>query len=176
MKKEKRIPRKLLWALPFLLWAMACSDDDSDPMETWQMEVAQVTTATTKYANIAMATADGFIDVSGFVPNMGHHYLLPTRVDNTFVLEDPSKNGVRIRLQETEGRPGQLTIRCPYELESATRTNFLGEPVFELSKNNKMVFIGVVMTITLGKRFLRNSNSLNSWNLTSRLRIFLAHA
>ncbi len=69
--------------------SISCSDDDTDTMDTWQIEVAQVTTATAKYSNIEMATVDGFIDVSGFVPNMGHHYLLPPRVDNTFVLEEP---------------------------------------------------------------------------------------
>ena len=89
MKKEKHIFKCMLWVLTLALWVIGCSDDDNDTMETWQMEVAQVTTATAKYANIDMATADGFIDVSGFVPNMGHHYLLPTRVDNTFVLEEP---------------------------------------------------------------------------------------
>ena len=89
MKNEKSNFKRMLWVLPLALWVIGCSDDDNDTMETWQMEVAQVTTATAKYTDIAMATSDGFMDVSGFVPNMGHHYLLPTRVDNTFVLEEP---------------------------------------------------------------------------------------
>lgn len=90
MKNEKHISRKLWWALPLLILGIGCSnDDDGNEMETWQMEVNQLTAATAKYANIDVAMAEGFFDASGFVPNMGHHYLLPTRVDNTFVLEEP---------------------------------------------------------------------------------------
>jgi len=66
-----------------------CSDDDATPMAQWELEVNQLKEATLKYADISVATDEGFIDVSGFVPNMGHHYLLPPRADATFKLEEP---------------------------------------------------------------------------------------
>ncbi len=37
--------------------------------------------------------------------------------------------GLQIRLKETEGRGGKMTIRCPRNLESAARTNFDGESI-----------------------------------------------
>ena len=55
----------------------------------WESEVEQVKAATQQYADFDIAVSEGFIDVSGYVPQMGHHYLLPTRVDDTFELEKP---------------------------------------------------------------------------------------
>lgn len=89
MKRAKIILKNLCWTLCSLVSGIGCSDDDSVEVETWQMEVNQVVAATSKYVDIDVATNEGFFDASGFVPNMGHHYLLPTRVDNTFVLEEP---------------------------------------------------------------------------------------
>lgn len=89
MKREKTVLKNLYWALPLILLGIGCSDDENEQMETWQIEVNQVTAATAKYSNIDVAIAEGFFDASGFVPNMGHHYILPPRIDNTFVLEEP---------------------------------------------------------------------------------------
>jgi len=77
-------------ALLFLLTAffLNCSDDEM-PKAKWQLEVDQLKAATSKYKDINLATTEGFFDVSGFVPNMGHHYLLPSRVDQVFSLEQP---------------------------------------------------------------------------------------
>lgn len=66
-----------------------CSDDDPTPMAAWELEVNQLKEATFKYTDITVATNEGFVDVSGFVPNMGHHYLLPPRADATFKLTEP---------------------------------------------------------------------------------------
>lgn len=65
------------------------SDDDGVQLAQWELEVNQLIVATSKYADINVATAESFFDVSGFVPNMGHHYLLSPRVDGTFELERP---------------------------------------------------------------------------------------
>ncbi|MBT8187945.1 MAG: hypothetical protein KJO73_09675, partial [Croceitalea sp.] len=91
MKTNIQFLRKIIWALPVLFMAVACSDDDGggEVMATWQMEVDQVTAATAKYANVSVATDEGFFDASGFVPNMGHHYVLPARMDGVFELEKP---------------------------------------------------------------------------------------
>ncbi len=67
----------------------SCSEDDSPQLAQWELEVNQLKEAMVKYDNIDVAINEGFFDASGFVPNMGHHYLLPQRVDNTFELLSP---------------------------------------------------------------------------------------
>ncbi len=89
MKKMKSFLRQLCLGLPLLFFGWSCSDDDEVTMTAWELEVNQLTAATAKYANVDVATGEGFFDASGFVPNMGHHYVLPTRMDNTFELEKP---------------------------------------------------------------------------------------
>lgn len=68
---------------------IGCSDDDEAQLAQWEQEVNQLKAATSKYVDINVATSEGFFDASGFVPNMGHHYVLPARVDDTFELEKP---------------------------------------------------------------------------------------
>ncbi len=89
MKTMKPFLQQMSLLAPLLLLGWSCSDDDMDPMETWELEVDQVIAATAKYSNVEVATAEGFFDASGFVPNMGHHYILPPRIDATFELERP---------------------------------------------------------------------------------------
>ena len=73
------------------LFLFSCSnDDDSNPeMSTWEMQVEQVKLATADYQNFDAAESAGLIDVSGYVPNMGHHYLNPALSDGIFELERP---------------------------------------------------------------------------------------
>ena len=72
-----------------IITLLSCSDDDAMQLPQWQIEVNQLKEAMAKYENINVATSEGFFDVSGFVPNMGHHYLLPSRADAIFELEEP---------------------------------------------------------------------------------------
>ena len=55
----------------------------------WEQEVEQVKNATTKYTDFSLAESEGFVDVSGYVPQMGHHYMLMSRVDDKFEVEKP---------------------------------------------------------------------------------------
>ena len=80
--------KKLFFILVMVLF-IGCSDDDEISLAQWEIEINQVKAATAKYVDINIATTEGFIDVSGFVPNMGHHYLLPSRVDGLVELEKP---------------------------------------------------------------------------------------
>ena len=90
MKSINYFLKIISWALPILLLGMACSeDDDGANMAIWEMEVNQLTAAMTKYSDVNVATNEGFFDASGFVPNMGHHYVLPARMNGTFELEKP---------------------------------------------------------------------------------------
>jgi len=67
------------------------SDDDNDQpqLAAWELEVNQLKSATSQYSNINTATDEGRIDVSGYVPNMGHHYLNPVLADGTFQIDHP---------------------------------------------------------------------------------------
>lgn len=90
MKTKINFLRQLFWVLPVLGIAAACSNDDDEvAMVAWEIEVNQVRAATATYADITVATDEGFFDASGFVPNMGHHYVLPSRMDGTFELKKP---------------------------------------------------------------------------------------
>jgi hypothetical protein len=68
-----------------------CSSDDDNTvaLKQWEIEVEQVKTATVNYTDITVATNEGRIDVSGYIPNMGHHYLNPALADGTFELTKP---------------------------------------------------------------------------------------
>ena len=74
------------------LFVLGCSNDDDNnqpQLEAWETEVNRLKAATSQYSNIDTATNDGLFDVSGYVPNMGHHYLNPILVDGTFDLLKP---------------------------------------------------------------------------------------
>lgn len=71
---------------------MACSNDDDNnqlPLETWELEVNQLRINTAQYMDYNVAVNEGLIDVSGYVPNMGHHYLNPVLADGTFEMDKP---------------------------------------------------------------------------------------
>ena len=74
-----------------LILTTSCSnDDDSAPQLTqWEKEVEQLKLATSDYLNFDVAESEGRIDVSGYVPNMGHHYLNPGLADGTFEVTKP---------------------------------------------------------------------------------------
>ena len=83
---------KTTTALLLTLFLVCCSDDDNtnEPaLEAWEVEVNQLRAITSQYMDFEVATDEGRIDVSGYVPNMGHHYLNPALADGTFELEKP---------------------------------------------------------------------------------------
>ena len=56
--------------------------------------------------------------------------------------------GVRFKLQETEGRRGELKIRCPYKIKRAFLLNLSDQPIEELKVENNTVltdFLGSQM-------------------------------
>ncbi len=90
MKTKNLLIGKTLFTFMAAILLISCDkDDDAPQMADWEAEIIQLKAATAKYTDVNTAVNEGFIDVSGFVPNMGHHYLLPPRVDNTFDLENP---------------------------------------------------------------------------------------
>ncbi|NAS11136.1 hypothetical protein GTQ38_03935 [Flavobacteriaceae bacterium R33] len=79
-------------ALVLTVLIFGCESDDSDnnPVaEAWELEVEQLKSETLQFMDFSVAENEGRIDVSGYVPNMGHHYLNPALVDGTFELDKP---------------------------------------------------------------------------------------
>ena len=52
-------------------------------------ELLQARAATARYRNIKKAIADGYADIGVVVPNMGHHYMKSTLVDDKFEVTKP---------------------------------------------------------------------------------------
>lgn len=76
----------------FVFAVVSCSKDDDDNsarLEAWELEVNEVRIATSQYADYNVAVTNGLIDVSGYVPNMGHHYLNPALSDGLFEMDKP---------------------------------------------------------------------------------------
>lgn len=93
---------KVLIVLLTTVFLTACSKDEEPvpQMEVWETEVEQVKAATEQYLDFAVAENEGRIDVSGYVPNMGHHYLHPGLADGVFELEKPE---IILYLPDTNG-------------------------------------------------------------------------
>ena len=80
-----------LFLLVFVSFAaLSCEKDEPQPQpEAWEVELEQLKSATQQYVDFSVAENEGRIDVSGYVPNMGHHYLNPGLSDGIFELEKP---------------------------------------------------------------------------------------
>jgi hypothetical protein len=59
----------------------------SNPATLAQLET--VRRATTRFLDEQSAIEAGYLDISVYYPNMGHHYLKPAALDATFELETP---------------------------------------------------------------------------------------
>lgn len=97
-----------------------CDEDEETipAQEAWEMEVEQVKAATSHYIDFQMALNDSLFDVSGYVPNMGHHYLNPRLVDGTFELEKPE-----IILYVPDGNGGMKMVAVEYAIVPADPAN-----------------------------------------------------
>ena len=89
MKTKSNLFRILTSLATVLLLVSCTNDDDEIKLEQWEMEIEQVKAATINYVDINVAMNEGRIDVSGYVPNMGHHYLRPQLADGNFELLQP---------------------------------------------------------------------------------------
>ena len=89
MKTKSNLFRILTSLATVLLLVSCTNDDDEIKLELWEMEIEQVKAATINYVDINVAMNEGRIDVSGYVPNMGHHYLRPQLADGNFELLQP---------------------------------------------------------------------------------------
>ena len=81
--------RKYLSMLVFIAanFLMSCQDDDQDP---WQSEVDQLRSAVTSFEDIESAKNKGYnAEVTGYVTNMGFHYLNASILDNKFDVKNP---------------------------------------------------------------------------------------
>lgn len=90
MKTLSNTFKQLLMFTAVLCLYNCSNDDDGMPQpEAWEQEVEMAKAATAQYMNIAVAENEGRFDVSGYIPNMGHHYMNPGLVDGTFDINNP---------------------------------------------------------------------------------------
>ena len=76
--------------MAFLFIGCSNDDDNNQPvLEAWEIEVNQLKSVTERYMDFNVAQNEGLIDVSGYVPNMGHHFLNPALADTTFEMDKP---------------------------------------------------------------------------------------
>ncbi|MFD1094225.1 hypothetical protein [Salegentibacter chungangensis] len=101
--EQSRSIFSILLAIAFVSIFLSCSvDSDSavDPetidlkaqkhLDSWEDQVARLDQKMRRFENIQVAMAQGWSeDVSGYVPQMGHHYLNPDLADGTFEVEKP---------------------------------------------------------------------------------------
>ena len=81
--------RKYLCMLVFIAanFLMSCEDDDHDP---WQGEVDQLRSAITSMDDVESAKDKGYTsEVTGYVKNMGFHYLNTSILDDKFDVKNP---------------------------------------------------------------------------------------
>lgn len=91
MKSIDRLLQIFVLLLATIIGYSCSNDDDTDApqSEAWEAEVDQLKVMTSQYIDFEVANGEGRIDVSGYVPNMGHHYLNPSLADGIFELEKP---------------------------------------------------------------------------------------
>lgn len=74
----------------------------------------------------------------GWRLSLSHRNVLITCIQPLF--DDSGRcSGLQLRIQETEGRSGDLQIGLPFPIMAARRTNFLGDTIAELEYNRDQV-------------------------------------
>ena len=75
----------------FTMLAIGCGNEEpeEEQFEEWEVEIERLKEVTADYADFKYAEEQGLIDVSGYVPNMGHHYLNPAVADGIFEIDQP---------------------------------------------------------------------------------------
>lgn len=106
-KISSSIPFLFLFALIMLLAACSKDEDEAPQLEAWEVEVEQLKAATSQYIDFNVADSEGRIDVSGYVPNMGHHYLQPGLADGIFELEKPE---IILYVPDTDGNMQMVAV------------------------------------------------------------------
>jgi hypothetical protein len=67
--------------------ATACGDDQPTAPQITELQVAK--SATTRYANLSAALADGYEDINVVMSQMGRHYMKKSLVDDRFEVDKP---------------------------------------------------------------------------------------
>ena len=90
MKSLELVKAVSLFIFSVLLFCSCGSEEIEEVQpEPWEVEVERLKSITEPYADFQHALDQGLIDVSGYVPNMGHHYLNPALSDGIFDIDNP---------------------------------------------------------------------------------------
>jgi hypothetical protein len=88
----------VLSLLALFLFVVGCQDQNAvepvsnsedlslgkDLPQVIHRQLQELKAATAKYNDIKKALADGYVDINVVIPNMGHHFLNPTLLDDHF--------------------------------------------------------------------------------------------
>lgn len=109
--KTTNFKLKTIMLLSMAIILFNCSNDDDNNagpvLEQWEVEVNQLMTATSQYLDFTVAENEGLIDVSGYIPNMGHHYLNPALSDGVFEMNNPE---IILYLPDTNGAMQMVAV------------------------------------------------------------------
>ena len=88
--------KKLIFIVPFMVLIIifnACSNDNDDapaPSITLEKQIIDLKAAIAPYTNLDAAMAAGYdLDPTGYVSQMGHHYLNTSIANISFIIEKP---------------------------------------------------------------------------------------
>lgn len=111
---------KYLFMLVFVAASFLTScDDDDDNKEVWQEEVDKLRGAVTSYTTFGNATTNGYNqEITGYVNNMGFHYLKSTILDDKFEVENPE-----LLLYVPDGNGGLKFVAVEYAVPIADLDN-----------------------------------------------------
>ncbi|TDQ32278.1 hypothetical protein [Zeaxanthinibacter enoshimensis] len=114
----------LLVLLALSLFLTSCTQEELSPqedipltshavkaeLEPWEKEVVRLTKKMRRFHNFKVALAQGYdVDLSGYVPQMGHHYGKQELIDDLFELEKPE-----VLLYVPEGEEGMKFVAVEY--------------------------------------------------------------
>jgi hypothetical protein len=68
-------------------FSVACGSDNPTAPKDHELDVAR--SATTRYANLSAALADGYEDINVVMPGMGRHFMKKSLVDDRFEVDKP---------------------------------------------------------------------------------------
>ena len=131
---SKQSKLSLITALLFIgSLSLSCSSEEpvieeegETPVEVISLEeqIALLTAATAKYADVQTALDEGFVQQGPYVPNKGLHYMKMSRLDRTFNVEEPE---ILLYVPDGNGGLDFVAVEFAYTLPSSQPTGFTGD-------------------------------------------------
>jgi hypothetical protein len=107
----------------FATFSVACGSDNLAAPKDQELDRAR--SATTRYADLSAAIADGYVDINVVMPGMGRHFMKESLVDDRFEIDKPE-----ILVYATVGGKQQLVAveyAVPLDKSASAPIGFTGE-------------------------------------------------